>query len=320
MDSRYADFLKDVWNLREPGNITNVELSMSRSVAEIAYNFQDVAMPGRDSIFSFYVPEGTLKLEYVLLNIYFPGFQVGDYPDNSEIIYIPALHKGTLNYWGGSFYEFGQAYHQAGTGATGSDYGWYRAYQKFNISSLRGFKLTTCEMRWLLASKGFAGSGANAQHSMILQAIDDYGNLDKNDWGAQDRINYGIVNVYTNDDGLVYTAETKTRVQALIDAGDNYAAFVFKSDTEPTDTANANNYRINEPLLYCELSEDTDQKVGLSINNSTEFGEMLSSYSDDVEGLDITNQFSGVGKKQIKFSSSPRMRRFEAIIRMGLRT
>jgi len=300
-----------------PGSIMDLSLTEGRLITDVVYKFQELVSPGRDVVFSFFIPEGTIKINRLKLNLYFPGLQVSDYPQNSNILYLPALNKGTPAYQNGSFDSFGQNYYQVGTGAGGS-YWWYRAFCKFNISPLAGLKLKTCTLNWLLASKAFAGTGPNAQHSSILHAINDYGILDKADWGMTAQVNYGTVNVYTDPDGDVYSKDVKARVQSLVDNGDNYAAFRFVSDSEPTDTANANNYRYNDPILYCELEEDVETPVGLYANDGAGFGEMLNSYKGDIEEVDITARFSGTGKKQIKFSAT-RMRRIEAILRMAIK-
>jgi len=316
----YDDFLKSGQTARglNPGSIRDIYLREGRLVTELAYEFQELVSPGRDVVFSFYIPSNTTKLNFLKMNLYFPGIQLSDYPENSPIIYLPHLYKGTPNYKNGVFAAFGQAYHQGGTGADDTNYYWYRAFQKFNISSLFGFNLKICQLQWLLASKAFAGSGANAQHSLVLHAIDDYGVLDKDDWGMATQVDYGNVNIYTDTVGVYYSKDVKTRVQSLIDSAENYAAFRFVSSGEPTDVANANNYRLNEPLLYCELEEDADQQVGLFVNNGPGFGNKLTSFKIDKEEFDLTKYFSSTGKKQIKFSAS-RMRRIEVLVRMGLK-
>ena len=175
-------------------------------------------------------------------------------------------------------------------------------------------------MKWLLASKAFAGAGANAQVSMKLHAINDYGTLDLNDWAAVTQVDYGVVNAYTDSEGVIYSQDVLTRVQALTDSLTPYAAFRFANASEPVDVANANNYRINEPLLYCEIEEDAAQAIGVYANNGQAFGNRLVSLSSEFENLDLTSYFTGIGKKQIKFSSTPRSRRIEAILRIGIKS
>lgn len=315
----YQDFLKagNVSAGLRPGSIKDIYLRESRLVTEIAYGFQELVSPGRDVLFSFFIPDNALSLQFLKLNVYFPGFQLGDYPENSAIIYLPHLYKGTIQYKNGTFFQFGQAYYQAGTGADGNYY-WYRAFQKFNISSLRGLKLKTCELKWLLASIATVGSGANTQHSMALHAIGDYGTLDSSDWSMAAQIDYGNVNIYTNTVGAIYSQDVKARVQSLIESLKDYAAFRFVSSSEPTDTANAINYRVNEPLLYCELEEDIQAKVGLYANNGKGFGDKLVSFNSQVEQIELQKYFSGVGKKQIKLSASS-SRRIEILVRMGIK-
>lgn len=316
----YEDFVKTVQVDQElkPGSIKDIYLREGRLLTEIAYGFQEVVSPGRDVIFSFYIPENTGKIQFLKINLYFPGFQQGDYPMNSSILYLPYVNKGSPDYVDGAFDEFVQQYYQAGTGANGVNYVWYRAFLKFLISPLRGFKLSVCELKWLLATKAFHGSGANAQHSMKLHAINDYGTLDKNDWEIATQVDYGNVNVYTDTTGLIYSKDVKTRVQALIDAAEDYAAFRFVSDSEPTDVNNANNYRLNEPLLYCELEEDASAKVGLYANDGKGFGDMLVSFNQNQEEIELQKYFSGVGKKQIKLSAS-KSRRIEVLVRMAIK-
>jgi len=313
----FLNFLPDSTRFR-PGMIRDIYLQEGRLMTEIAYEFQELVSPTREAIFSFYVPSSTLKIDFIKMNLYFPGLQVADYPENSSIIYIPPLNKGTIEYINGAFSMFGQAYHQGGTGAGGTSYLWYRAYQKFNVSPLFGLKLKTSELRWLLASKAFAGSGPNAQHSLVLHALDDYGALDKDDWSMTAQVDYGNVNVYTDPTGDIYSKDVKTRVQTLADGLQNYAAFRFVSSGEPTDTGNANNYRINDPILYCELEEDIQAPVGLYINNGQGFGDMLNAYSTNQEDVDITKYFGSTGKKQIKFNC-PRMRRIEVLLRIAIK-
>lgn len=316
----YEDFVKtpQVSQGLKPGSIKDIYLREGRLITEIAYGFQEVVSPGRDVIFSFYIPANTSKLASLKINVYFPGFQQGDYPENSPIIYLPWLYKGSPTYKNGAFLEFDQNYYKAGTGATGGNYFWYRAFTKFLIAPLRGFKLDVCTLKWLLASKAFNGSGSNAQHSLVLHAINDYGALDKDDWAMATQIDYGDVNVYTDPDGVTYEKDVKTRVQSLIDSAENYAAFRFLSGTEPTDENNANNYRLNEPLLYCELEEDMSAKVGLYANDGKGFGNMLVSFNENQEEIELQRYFSGIGKKQIKLSAS-RSRRIEVLVRMAVK-
>jgi len=316
----YEDFVKtsQVSQGLKPGSIKDIYLREGRLITEIAYGFQEVVSPGRDVIFSFYIPANTTKLASLKINIYFPGFQQGDYPENSPIIYLPHLYKGSPTYKNGAFLEFDQNYYKAGTGADGTNYFWYRAFTKFLIAPLRGFKLDACTLKWLLASKDLIGSGSNAQNSLLLHAIMDYGGLDKDDWVIGTQINYGDVNVYTDEVGIYYSTDVMTRVQDLIDAAENYAAFRFISSGEPTDVNNANNYRLNEPLLYCELEEDASAKVGLYANDGKGFGDMLVSFNQNQEEIELQKYFGGVGKKQIKLSA-PRSRRIEVLVRMAIK-
>lgn len=316
----YKDFLaiaQSSTGLR-PGTIRDIYLRQNRLITEIGYGFQDLISAEKDVIFSFYIPEDAIELSYLKINCYLIGLKETDYPDNSKIIYLPYLYKGTPVYKNGSFSEFGQAYYQAGTGVDGINYYWYRAFTKFNISPLLGLKLKTCQLKWLLASKVSVGSGPNTEHSLILHAIDDYGELDKNDWGMTAKVNYGTVNVHTDETGIVYSKDVKTQVQSLIDKRESYAAFRFISSGEPDDIDNANNYRLNEPLIYCELEENTEANIGLYVNDGKGFGKKLISFNSDIEDTDLEEHFSGVGKKQIKLNCS-NLRRIEILIRIGIR-
>jgi hypothetical protein len=315
----YEDFLKAGMEVRgmNPGSIKDIYLREGRLVTELAYEFQELVSPGRDVIFSFYIPSNTTKLNFLKMNLYFPGIQLSDHPENSPIMYLPYVNKGGPSYKNGAFDSFDQLYFSAGTGADGVNYWWGRAFVKFNISPLRGFKLSVCKFKWLLASKAFAGSGPNAQLSMYLDGLDDYGTLDKDDWEMAREVDYGIVNVYTDPVGVIYEKDIKTWIQSRIDAGENYAAFRFLTPS-PTDPNNANNYRLDEPLIYCELEEDTDQEVEFFVNNGPGFGNKLTSFKTDKEEFDLTKYFSGTGKKQIKFSAS-RMRRIEVLVRIRLK-
>jgi len=138
-----------------------------------------------------------------------------------------AIYKVCPSYKNGSFDSFIQEYFAAGTGASGGNYYWYRAYSKFNLFPLFGRTLTVAELRWILADKGFAGSGANAQIPLRLHAVDDYGTPTKDDWDLVTKVDYGIVNVYTDTTGNAYSEDIKTRIQALINAETPYAAFRF---------------------------------------------------------------------------------------------
>ena len=300
------------------GSITDISLTESLLIREIAYGFQEVVSPGRDVIFSFYVPENTARIDSLKLNLYFPGFQQGDYPSNSDILYVPCIDRACLEYKDGAFSIILAVDYEVGNSCAGGSYYWARLFSRFNISSLRGLKLKACELRWAIASKSFVGSGPNAQVPLRLHAINDYGALDKDDWGAAAQVDYGDVNVYTDTVGLVYSKDVKTRVQALIDAGENHAAFRFKATTENTDTANANSYHLNEPLLYCEIEEDTASKVGIYANDGPGFGDMLVSFSENKEEISLQEYFSGVGKKQIKLSAL-RSRRIEVLVRVGIK-
>jgi hypothetical protein len=317
----YEDFLKaaQVDQGLRPGSIKDIYLRESRLITEIAYGFQEVVSPGRDVIFSFYVPANTIKIQFLKINIYFPGFQQGDYPLNSNILYLPYATKGSPYYRNGAFLSFdGSPQPEVGNGADGTYYLWKRLFTKFLVSSIRGFKLTVCQLKWLLSSKSTVGSGANTHVPLRLHAIADYGVMDKDDWGTTAVIDYGDVNAYTDTDGVVYSKDVMTRIQSLIDSAENYAAFRFMATTENTDKDNANNYHLDEPVLYCEIEEDASAKVGLYANDGKGFGDMLVSFNQNQEDIELQKYFSGVGKKQIKLSAS-RSRRVEVLVRMAIK-
>ena len=316
----YEDFLKTAQANPglTPGSVFDINLREGRLLTEIAYGFQEVVSPGRDVIFSFYIPEKTAKIQFLKINLYFPGFQQGDYPLNSNILYLSPIDRACLEYQSGAFLDINMRDMEIGNSANGAYYWWARLFTRFNISPLRGFNLNLCELRWALADKSTVGSGAHTQIPLHLDAINDYGALDKNDWAAAAQVDYGNVNVYTDVVGNAYSKDVKTRVQALIDAAENYAAFRFKATTENTDVDNANSYNTNEPLLYCEIEEDTTAKVGLYANDGKGFGDMLTSFAANQEEIELQKYFSGVGKKQIKLTAS-RSRRIEVLVRMAIK-
>jgi len=316
----YEEFLKTAQVNRglNPGSVWDINLREGRLLTEIAYGFQEVVSPGRDVIFSFYIPEKTTKIQFLKINLYFPGFQQGDYPLNSDILYLPIVDRACLNYQDGAFLDITVTDPEIGNSANGAHYWWSRLFTRFNVSSLRGLKLKVCELRWALAARSSVGSGANTQIPMCLHAIDDYGALDKNDWGAATQVDYGNVNVYTDVIGAAYSKDVMARVQALIDGAENYAAFRFKATTENTDINNANSYRTNEPLLYCEIEEDASAKVGLYANDGKGFGDTLVSFNENKEEMELQKYFSRVGKKQIKLSAS-RSRRIEVLVRIAIK-
>jgi hypothetical protein len=142
-------------------------------------------------------------------------------------IWLPPIWRVSPTYLNGAFWEFNQVYFVAGAGADGTNYLWYRAYVKFNLYPLYGRTISVAELRWLLASKAFAGSGPNAQNPLRLHAIADFGMPDKTDWGLATQVDYGTVNTYTSETGLAYIQDVKARIEALIAAGEAYAAFRF---------------------------------------------------------------------------------------------
>jgi hypothetical protein len=302
-----------------PGSVWDINLREGRLLTEIAYGFQEVVSPGRDVIFSFYIPEKTTKIQFLKINIYFPGFQQGDYPLNSNIIYLPYAMKGTPVYQNGDFLSFnGSVQPEVGNIAGGTYYRWARLFTKFLVSSIRGFKLSSCKLKWLLSFKSEVGSGSNTQIPLCLHAIADYGVMGRDDWETATVIDYGGVNFHDDTEGLVYSKNVMARIQALIDSAENYAAFRFKATTENTDKDNSNTYHLDEPVLYCEIEEDSSAKVGIYANDGKGFGDMLVSFNQNQEDIELQRYFSGVGKKQIKLSAS-RSRRVEVLVRMAIK-
>jgi len=323
----YKEFMEESGKFKElksrvirPGSIKSLNLNEGQLVKETVYTIQETVSPKRDVIFPFYLPNDIKQIYYIYLNLYFPGLQDGDYPKNSPIIYIPYIDKSCLEQANGGTVGFntsGTVF--AGTGAYSGTYVWYRGFGRFNISPLFGFKLTSASLKWTLAWKEIKGSGANSQHSIVLHAINDYGDADKNDWSLATQVNYGNVNLYTDTNGLVYSKDVKTRLQALLDASTNYACFRWVSSSEPTDGTNAIFYNYSNALLYCELSEDTDEPVCVYADSGPGFGSMIDSFKAAKEGLDLKRFFKGSGKKQLKFSCN-KTRRVDVLLRIGLRT
>lgn len=302
-----------------PGSIKDINLRKALSIRETVYTVEEVVSPKRDVIVPFYLPGTTINLEYVYLNLYFPGLQPGDYPFNSSTLYLSALTKGTMTYLNGAFGRIRDEYSiYSGNGASGGNYIWYRGYTRFHIAPIHGFKITSSDLSWSLANTSTVGAGANTQHDNELHAIDDYEILDQNDWSLATQVDYGDVNAYTDTVGNVYTQDVKTRIQALIVAGTDYACFRFLGE-EHTDAANANNYHISDPQIKFVLEEDTDEPTSVYVHNGKTFGSNLQSFTEDIEDFDLSNYFSGVGKKQIKFSCA-QTRRINVLLRIGYRS
>lgn len=168
------------------------------------------------------------------------------YPSDASILYLPAIHKFNPYYENGVYGDMEESKYHAGTGGNGTTYWWYRAFCKFNLCPIWGRILTTCELQWLLASTAFRGSGGNAQLSMALHGITDYGMPDKTDWNIATLQDYGIVNAYDDEDGVIYTKDVKTWIQSLIDARTYYAAFRFQG------------YAVTPPTLVTNGGFDSD--------------------------------------------------------------
>jgi len=164
------------------------------------------------------------------------GGAITEYPSDAMVLYLPSIHKFNPYYENGVYGDMEESKYHAGTGGNGTTYWWYRAFCKFNLCPLWGRILTTCELQWLLASTAFKGSGGNAQLSMVLHGLADYGTPDKTDWSATTLTDYGVVNVYDDEDGTVYSKDVMAWIQSLIDARAYYAAFRFQgyAVTPPT--------------------------------------------------------------------------------------
>jgi hypothetical protein len=81
---------------------------------------------------------------------------------------------------------------------------------------------------------------------MVLHGITDYGMPDKTDWSIATLTDYGVVNVYDDEDGTYYSQDVKTWIQSLIDARATYAAFRFQG------------YAVTPPTLVTNGGFDSD--------------------------------------------------------------
>jgi hypothetical protein len=316
----YEEFISAEGKKKEltPGAVSPINLKESLLTKETTYTIEESVSPNRSVIIPFYLPGNTAAIKYVYLNVYFPGLQVGDYPFNTQTLYLPAISKGSIEYKNGAFSRLIDDFSMySGNGAAGGNYYWYRGYSRFQIAPIHGFKLTSCELWWTLGNRASAGAGVNTQHPNKLHAVNDYGILDLSDWSLATQVDYGNVNVYTDTIGAAFSKDVKTRVQALIDALTDYASFRFIG-AEHGDTANANNYHLNEPQLKCVLEEDAGEPVYVSIDDGREFFLQLDYYNSNIEDVDLTRFFSGTGRKRIKFTSS-KIRRINVILRIGIR-
>ena len=323
MDEKIKEFKEEIEKYRSsgsflgPGSVTALQLREGNILEEAVYTIEESVSPSRDVIIPFYLPETVRNIAYVKMNLYFPGLQVGDYPFNTQTLYIGPVSKGTIEYHNGSFALLRDDYSlYSGNGVSGGNYIWYRGYFRFQVAPIHGFKLTSCDLYWTLGDRKSVGSGGNTQQPNKLHAINDYAILDKNDWLLTTQVDYGNVNIYTDTIGNAYSKDVKTRIQALIDALTDYACFRYLG-AEHTDVSNANNYHLNEPQLKCVLEEDTDAPVYLHAEQK-EAWTQLDYYKSAVEDKDLLRFFSGTGKKRIKFSCD-KIRRVNIILRVGLR-
>ena len=299
------------------GVVTERNLREGILIKDIVYTIEESVSPNRDVIIPFYLPQTTRNINYVRINLYFPGLQVGDYPFNTKTLYLSPVSKGTIEYNNGAFSLLRDDYSlYSGNGAAGGNYIWYRGYFRFQVAPIHGFKLSSCYLWWTLGDFKSVGSGTNTQRPNKLHALNDYVILDRTDWDLASQVDYGNVNIYTDTKGNAFSKDVKTRVQALIDSLDDYCCFRFLGE-EHTDTANANNYHLNEPQLKCELEEDTEAPVYLHVEEK-EAWKQLDYFKSTVEDKDLKKFFSGTGRKRIKFSCD-KIRRINVILRIGIR-
>ena len=290
-------------------------------VCELPYETQEVVTPERDIIVPFYLPLTMLSVNYVEVNIYFPGLQDGDYPDNSPELYMIPVSNAYLYKVNGAFASFPVSdlgyFYVAGTGATGANYHWYRGFLRYHIAGLLGFDIDKAELHWTLNQRASAGAGVNTQHTTLIHSIDDFGTPGTAMWAFATRVNHGVGNIHTAAIRTAYSKDVTARIAALIGAGTKYSCFRIMSSGEPVDINNANNYMIDMPeTLYVEMSEDTTEDVDVYWDNGGGFN-LFGSYNADQEDLDFSAHFSGAGKKQIKIAC-PKTRRVDVLIRVGL--
>ena len=321
MDEELKKFRSEIGENRKdmigPGAVTAIKLREGNILEEVVYTIEESVSPTRDVIIPFYIPSETTHISYVYLNLYFSGLQTGDYPFNTNTLYISPVSKGTIEYNNGAFSLLRGEYSlYSGNGSSGGNYIWYRGYKRFHLAPIHGFKLNSCDLYWTLGDRKTTGAGANTQHPNKLHAINDYEILDKTDWSLATQVDYGNVNVYTDTIGNAFSKDVKTRIQALVDALADYGCFRFLG-AEHTDAANANNYHLNEPQLKCVLSEDTEEPVYIHIEQN-EAWDQLDYHETAIEDKDLTRFFSGTGKKRIKFSCD-KIRRINIILRVRIR-
>lgn len=311
-------------NVFRPGMINAYFMDESRRVKDVVYTIEEAVSPNRDVIIPFYLPDKTVKLSRIYLNIYFPGLQNGDYPLNNPNLYIHPTSWIFMGKKNNAFFDFAAAdmgyYYVSGTGADGANYYWYRGFLRYHIAPIMGFKIDKAELRWTLNSRASVGAGANTQHASVLHSIADFGTPEESTWALATAVDHGNVNIHTDAVRTAYSKDVKSRIQALLDAPENYACFRIQADTEPVDVNNANNYRINMPeTLYCEMSEDTDEPISLYADNGIGFGSKLDSHKTSREDIDLGRFFSGKGKKQLKLTCN-KTRRVNILLRLGYKS
>jgi len=335
MDSKYKEFLQQqgmyqqiLDALRAPGSVFGYHIRdasiedghIKDMVLELPYETQEVVSPKRNITIPFYLPETLMTLRDVKVNLYFPGLQDGDYPMNSPNLYIQPAAWMMLVKKNGAFSASGNLIDfEVGTGANGADYWWYRCFLRYHIASLFGFKIDVAELRWSLLNKAFRNpANPNAQHSIDLDSVPDFGTPDDSMWGTAADVDHGVIQVYTDNDYKSYSKDITARISDLIGSEKGYSCFRLRADTEPADSANANNYRYQTPWnLYVEMSEDETAGVSLYCDNGNGFGDAIGSFDDDREEIDLSGQFHDPGKKQIKLTCD-KTRRVDVLVRIGL--
>lgn len=286
---------------------------------------QGLVSLNRDHIVPFYIPSSMASIRHLYLNLYFPGLEDADYPDNSSLVRVPRHYSTskTLRATNGSTpdNEFDEPKRKAGNSVGGGNYYWHRFFFKFDISPYQGFKLLTAELQWLLETRWSYGSGPNSQVSMILDAVGAFGGgngiLENGDWGLSSIQSFGVVQQYTDTIQTDYYKNIRSWLQDKLDAGTKDVYFRMKGETEPADASNGICYYTAGHQLYIQLAEDTEAAVSVYADNGQGFGSSIGSYSSDQEDIDLTSHFSGAGKKRLKFTCT-RIRRIDVLLRLGV--
>lgn len=297
------------------------ERHVGEVVADLPYETQGLISLNRDIIVPFYIPSTMLSINYVYLNFYFPGLQQGDYPDNVDEIYLPHYYAPCKTYEvmnGNVAGAQGWVPHRiSGNGIDAGNYFWYRWFFKFDISPYMGLNLNFCKLKWVLGNVAKAGSGPNTEIPLQLHGLADYGMLTRDDWGMATDQDFGNVNQHNDPLEAEYEKDIKSWAQSKFDAGWKALCFRMKGATEHTDVNNANQYYTGNHQLHLKVEEDTNAPVSIYGDNGAGFGASLGSYNTDQEEMDLTDQFSGAGKKRLKFTCA-KTRRIDILIRVGL--